>query len=413
MDIVHPICCGIDVHKKSLTACLLTCGASGRAVQEVRTFGTFSADLQRLVDWLQQAACPQVALESNGVYWKPVYNLLEQARIGVLLINPQHAKALHGRKTDRLDAGRLAELLRHGLLAASFIPPKDIRQLRELTRYRATLVRQRADECNRIQKLLENGNVKLASVATDVLGVSGRAMLSALATGQDNPEILAQMARGRLRQKIPALVEALRGQLSVTDRWLLGEHLGRVAELDAARERVDDRVREQTRPFEDQLKRLDEIPGVNRRIAEVIIAEIGVNMEQFASAGHLASWSGMCPGNHESAGKRHSGRRRWGNVWLRAVLAEAGWAAGRAHTKQSQLYAQYRRLVGRRGKKRACIAVGHSILRIAYDLLKTGKHYHDLGADYYEQRDRERRTERLLRQLRPLGVEVTVKDPAA
>jgi transposase len=413
VEVVHPLCCGLDVHKKSLTACLLRSGASGQALKEVRTFGTCTAELRRLADWLAAAGCQHVALESTGVYWKPVYNVLEQSCQEVLLINPQHVKALAGRKTDRLDAARLAGLLRLGELSGSFIPPKPIRELRELTRHRATLVRQRADECNRIQKLLENGNVKLASVASDVLGKSGRAMLAALAAGQDDPEVLAQMARGRLRQRIPQLVEALEGHLGATDRWLLGEHLGRVAELDAAIERVDEKVAEQSRPYEDELRRLDAIPGVNRRIAEVIVAEVGVDMERFGSDARLAAWAGMSPGNRETAGKRQSGRRGPGDVWLQAALVEAGWAAGHASKRKTRLYAQYRRLARRRGKKRACVAVGHSILRIAYRLLAGGQEYQDLGEDYYDRHDRERRKEGLLRQLRELGLEVTVKDAVA
>jgi transposase len=413
MNVVHPLCCGLDVHKKTVTACLLQQGASGQVNKTARRFGTFTADLQDLANWLGQAGCQHVAMESTGVYWKPVFNLLEKTCQQVLLCNAQHVKNVPGRKTDAKDSEWLASLLRHGLLRGSFIPPKEVRELRELTRYRATLVRQRADECNRIQKLLEGGNVKLASVATDVLGVSGRAMLQALASGQDDPQALAEMAKGRLRGKIPQLVEALRGQLSEAGRWLLGEHLGRVAELDAAIERVNDKAQEQGRPFDEAMRRLDQIPGVNRRIAEVIVAEIGVDMSRFGSAGRLASWAGMCPGNHESAGKRQSGRRRPGNVWLRAALGEAGWAASRAVNKGTHLYAQYQRVARRRGTKRAAVAVGHGILRIAYSQQAEPRPYQELGADYQQEKSKEQVKASLVRRLQQLGYKVTVEESAA
>jgi transposase len=412
LPVVLAICCGLDVHKKSITACLLKTGASGKAVPQLRTFGTTTAQLRLLADWLRQEGCQHVAMESTGVYWRPVHNLLEGVVAEVLLVNAQHIKNVPGRKTDRKDAAWIAELLRHGLLRGSFIPPKEIRELRALTRYRSTVVRRRADECNRIQKLLEQGNIKLASVASDVLGKSGTAMLQALAGGADDPEALADLAQGRLRGKIPALVEALQGLLSEQQRWLLGEQLRRVAELDEALARLDAKVAELCRPFEAQLDLLDQIPGVNRRIAQIIVAEIGVAMKAFASAGHLASWAGLCPGNHESAGKRQSGRTRRGCSWLRAALVEAGWAAGRCVKKQTYLAAQYQRLARRRGKKRACVAVGHSILRIAYELLAKPHDYHDLGPDYFERRSEQTVKDDLVRRLQNLGYKVTLDKPA-
>jgi transposase len=408
MNVVHEIACGIDVHKRSLTACLLSRGAPGKPVKQTRTFSTMTYDLENLVNWLTEAGCRHVAIESTGVFWRPVHNLLEAAGIDAVLVNAQHIKNVPGRKTDVKDAEWIADLLRHGLLRASFVPPAEIRDLRALTRYRTTLVRQRGDECNRIQKLLETCNIKLASVATDVLGVSGTSILQALCAGEDDPEALAKMAKGRLRPKIPLLIEALRGQFSPSRRWLLGEHLHRVAELDEAIGRVSERIAEQMRPFEWALASLEKIPGVSRRIAEILVAEIGVDMSQFPDAAHLASWAGMCPGQNESGGKRRSGRTRKGCSWLRAALIEAGWAAARH--RSCFLAARYHRVARRRGPKRACVAVGHSILEIAYHLLSSRKEYQDLGADYYESVDKERLKEGLIRRLRRLGCEVTVTD---
>jgi transposase len=405
------VCCGLDVHKKSVTACLLTTGASGETVKELRTFGTTTAQLEQLSAWLVQAGCQHVAMESTGVYWKPVHNILEKVCTTVLLVNAQHIKHVPGRKTDMKDAEWIAHLLRHGLLQGSFVPPPAIRELRELTRYRSTVVQQRAAECNRIQKLLEHGNIKLASVATDVLGVSGQAMLRALAAGADDPAGLAELAKGRLRAKIPELTEALRGVLSDSQRWLLGEQLHRIAEWDETIARLDAKIAELTRPFERVLLLLDQIPGVNRRIAEIIIAEIGVDMTRFPSGGHLASWAGMCPGQNESGGKKRPAKTRKGCSWLRAALIEAGWAAGRCKKKLTYLKTQYDRICRRRGKKRACVAVGHSILRIAYSLLAQPRDYHDLGPEYFERRSEEKLKENLVHRLRQLGYDVTVTKP--
>jgi transposase len=404
-------CCGLDVHKNFVTACLLTLGASGESAKELRTFKTTTAQLEQLAAWLQTAGCQHVAMESTGVYWKPVFNVLEKVCTQVLLVNAQHIKHVPGRKTDMKDAEWIATLLQCGLLQGSFIPPPEIRELRELTRYRSTVVRQRAAECNRIQKLLEHGNIKLASVATDVLGVSGQCMLRALASGADDPVALAELARGRLRRKIPELTEALRGVLSDSQRWLLSEQLRRVAEFDEAIARLDAQIGERCRPFEPLLAMLDQIPGVNRRVAQIIIAEIGVDMAHFPSAGHLAAWAGMCPGQNETGGKKRPAKTRKGCSWLRAALIEAGWAAGRCKKKLTYLKSQYDRICRRRGRKRACVAVGHSILRIAYSLLSDPRPYHDLGPEYFERRSDERLKDTLLRRLRSLGYEVTVTKP--
>jgi transposase len=362
--------------------------------------------LEKLVEWLAETGCRHVAIESTGVFWRPVHNLLEAAGIEVILVNAQHVKNVPGRKTDVKDAQWIAELLRHGLLRASFVPPPEIRDLRALTRYRSTLVHQRADECNRIQKLLETCNIKLAGVATDVLGVSSMSMLRALCAGQDDPKTLADMAKGRLRAKIPQLIEALRGQFSASLRWLLGEHLRRIAEFDEGIARVSEQIAGQMRPYESALSRLEKIPGVGRRVAEIIVAEIGVDMSKFPSHGHLSSWAGMCPGQNESGGKRRSGRTRKGCSWLRSALIEAGWAAARH--RSSYLAAQYHRVARRRGAKRACVAVGHSILTVAYHLLSSSNEYSDLGADFFERANKDRLKEGLLRRLRRLGYNVTV-----
>jgi transposase len=417
MDVLLPvvltICCGIDVHKKTLTACLLKTGASGEGIKEIRVFKTVTAQLQELATWLRQAGCRHVGIESTGVYWKPVFNILEQAGVAVVLVNAQHIKNVPGRKTDVKDAEWIATLLRVGLLRASFVPPAEIRELRDLTRYRTQVIRQRADECNRIQKLLENCNIKLASVASNVLGASGRDMLKALTEGVDSPAVLANLARGKLRDKIPQLEEALRGVMSETQRWLLREQLLKVSELDDGIARLDVKIAQLCLPFGQALALLDQIPGVDQRMAQVMVAEIGLDMSRFKSAAQLASWAGMCPGNHESAGKQHSGKMRKGNRWLRQALVEAAWAA--SHTKGTSLRATYDRLKGRRGAKRACLAVGPRILRMAYTLLSKGRPYEEEGLDYYRVPDKERVKEKLVKRLQKLGYAVTVEvaEPAA
>lgn len=406
LSVVLPVCCGIDVHKNTLTACLLTTGASGKPVQDVRTFRTVTAQLQELARWLLDAKCPTVALESTGVYWKPVFNVLEPAGLEVVLCNAQHVKNVPGRKTDVKDAQWLATLLRVGLLRSSFVPPKDIRELRDLTRYRTQVIRQRAQECNRIQKLLEDGNIKLAGVATDILGKSGRDMLDSLSKGVDDPKQLADLAHGKLRAKIPALEEALRGVLSETQRWLLREQLDKVAELDKAIGRLDSKIAELCLPFAKALAVLDQIPGVNARIAQVIVAEVGLDMSRFKTASNLASWAGMCPGNRQGAGKSQGGKTRKGNGWLRQALVEAAWAASRS--KGTSRSATYHRLAGRRGGKRACLAVGHRILRMVHNLLSNHRPYEEGGSDYYQPTDTDRLKDKLVQRLKKLGFAVTV-----
>jgi transposase len=413
MDILYPACAGLDVHKDTVVACVRRVEGRGKPWRETRTFGTMTSQLLELADWLAEQRVTHVAMESTGVYWKPIWNLLE-GLFQILLVNAQHLKQVPGRKTDVKDAEWIAELLQHGLLRGSFVPATPQRELRELTRQRRQLVGDRAAVTNRIQKVLEDANLKLGSVATDVLGVSGRDMLEALAAGEDDPEALAQRARGRLRAKIPALRLALQGRVTAHHRFLLRLLLDDVTHRDALIARVTERIGEVLPdPFVQAKERLVTIPGIDERAAENILAEIGTDMDQFPSAGHLASWAGMCSGNRQSAGKRQSGRTTKGDQWLRATLVQVAWAA--SHTKGTYLSSQYRRLVGRRGKKRALVALGHSILVIIYHLLKRQTTYRELGADYFDRLDTERLTRGLVRRLERLGHRVTLapREPAA
>jgi transposase len=366
MDIVYPCCAGLDVHKKTVVACIRRLGPFGQPDEPVRTFGTMTGDLLELADWLAAQGVVQVAMESTGVYWKPVFYLLEEL-FPVMLVNAQHIKQVPGRKTDVKDCQWIAQLLQHGLLRPSFVPPTEIRELRDLTRQRSQLVSERAAVANRIQKVLEDANIKLASVASEVLGVSGRAMIAALIGGESDPEKLAELARRRLRGKIPQLKQALRGRVSDHHRFMLRILMDHVRHLDQLIEQFSDRIDGVIRPFAQAVGRLVTIPGVNRRAAEVIVAEIGTDMARFPTAGHLSSWAGMCSGNHQSAGKRQSGRTTKGDRWLRQVLVQVAWAA--SHTKDTVLSATYHRWVKRMGKKRALVALGHKILVIIYELL--------------------------------------------
>lgn len=409
MDVVYERCCGLDIHKKTVVACLLVPGPDGQPVAQVRTFGTMTDDLLALAEWLAAAACTHVAMESTGVYWKPIYNLLEE-QFTLLLVNARHIKAVPGRKTDVKDAEWVADLLRHGLLRGSFVPDRAQRELQELTRYRTSLVQERAAEINRLQKTLEGANIKLGDVASDVVGVSGRRMLEALVAGEDDPVGLAELAQGRLRDKRPQLARALRGRMGTHQRFLLGQQLAHIAQLDASIAAVSAEIEERLRPFAAAQERLRTIPGVGTRTAEILLAEIGSDMRRFPTAGHLASWAGLCPGNDESAGKRRSGTTRKGTPWLRAALIEAARAAGRS--KGTYLGAQYHRLAARRGAKRAAVAVGHSILVSVYHLLRDQEDYHDLGGTYFDERDRQAVERRLVRRLEGLGHKV-ILEPAA
>jgi transposase len=402
MQIVYERCCGLDVHKKSVVACAIT--PEGK---EIKTFGTTTKEILALLDWITAKGCTHVAMESTGVYWKPIYNLLEQADITAFVVNARHIKAVPGRKTDVKDAEWIADLLRHGLLQGSYIPDRPQRELRELVRYRRSLLGERAREVQRIQKVLEGANIKLSSVATDILGVSGRSMLEAIVKGIEDPEILATMARGRMKKKHDQLVDSLQGLLNNHQRMMLDLQLRHIDSLDQAIARLDVEIEERMRPFERELALLDTIPGVGRQIAEQIIAEIGTDMSRFPSSAHLASWAGMAPGNNESAGKRKSGRTRKGNKSLRTTLTEAARAA--AHTKDTYLSAQYQRLVSRRGANRAAIAVGHSILVIVYHILKTGMPYRELGANYFDQWRKNAVVNNMVKRFNSLGFKVTIE----
>jgi transposase len=406
METIYRCCAGLEVHKMTVVACVRRVEPSGRVREEVRTFGTMTAELLLLSDWLAEAGVTHVAMESTGVYWRPIFNLLE-GHLEVLLVNPRHIKQVPGRKTDVKDCQWIAQLLQCGLLRGSFIPPKPIRELRDLTRQRSQPVAEKASVANRIQKVLEDANIKLAGVATDVLGVSGRAMIRALIAGQEDPEELAELARRRLRRKLPELRAALRGRASEPHRFLLRHLMSHLDALEGLIAELDLRIAAAMPPLAEAAERLKTIPGVEQRAAEGLIAEIGTDMERFPTSGHLASWAGMCPGNNESAGKHRSGRTAKGDRWLRQTLTQAAWAA--SHTRGTYLSAQYHRLAARRGKKRAVVALGHTLLVIVYHVLKDRATYQELGADYLDRLEPDRLTRQLVRRLEKLGHRVTLE----
>ena len=406
MQVVYPRCGGLDVHKRSVIACVMLTQPDGTVQRHTRTFGAMTADLLALADWLTRLGVTHVAIESTGVYWQPVYNVLEDDERVILLVNPQHFRMVPGRKTDVKDAEWLAELLRHGLLRPSFIPPAPVRQLRELTRYRKVLVQQRADEVNRVQKLLELANLKLAAVATDVLGASGRAMLAALLEGQDDPEALAELARGRLRAKLPALRQALAGRVQPHHRVLLAHQLAHIDYLEAAIADLQLAVEAHLSPFAEATELLQTIPGVGATAAGAIVAEIGDDMGRFPSSKHLASWAGVCPGNRQSGGKRLSGKTTKGNAWLRGMLGEVAWAAARS--KGTYFHALFQRVARRRGRQKAIVAVAHSLLRSIYYILRDRRPYQDLGPDHFDRLDAARLERHHFRRLEQLGFTVTL-----
>jgi transposase len=411
MQVVHERCCGLDVHKKTVTACVLITSEKGKAQKSVRTFRTVTEDLLALGDWLDSLGVTQVAMESTGVYWRPVFNVLEEGR-EVTLVNAQHIKAVPGRKTDVRDSEWIADLLRHGLLRASFIPPAPIRELRELTRYRKTLIRERSQEVNRLHKVLEGANIKLGSVVTDVLGVSARRMLDAMLGGERDPEVLADLARASLRGKLPELRLALEGRVGRHHLVLVERILAHIDFVEESIQRLQDEVDRCLEPMREAMELLQTIPGVGETAAATIVAEIGTDMSRFPSAKHLASWAGVCPGNYESAGRRKSGRPTEGDPWLKAVLGEVAWAIARSKTP-NYLTEQYRRLARRRGKYKAAVAVAHSVLVIAYHVLQDKRPYRDLGADYFDRLDTERIERHHVNRLKALGYEVELKPRAA
>lgn len=409
MDIVITRCAGLDVHKATVVATVRVPGEGGGRRVVTETFGTMTPDLIALREWLQAYGVTHVALESTGVYWKPVYYVLEDA-FELLLINMLELKRVPGRKTDVKDSEWLAQLLECGLLRSSFVPPPAIRELRDLTRYRVQQTRDRSQEVNRLQKVLEDAGVKVTSVLTDVMGVSGRAMVEALVAGTTDPRVLADLARGQLRKKLPALQRALVGRFRPVHAFLLKQILAKIDYLDEALEHLTAEIDRRVAPFASLLTALDTIPGIDRIGAISLLAETGGDMTRFPSAAHLCSWAGMCPGHEESAGKRRSGRTRKANRYLRSTLIQVGNAAARK--QHSALQARYRRVKMRHGHKKAVVATGHQILEIAYYVMRDGVTYHELGGDYFQRSDRERTVRRHVKQLEALGYRVTVQ-PAA
>lgn len=421
MEVVHECCAGLDVHKKSVFACVRKLEKGGKVTKQVRSFGTMTRDILKLAEWMAAEGVTHVAMESTGVFWKPIYNILE-GQFEILLCNAQHIKQVPGRKTDVKDCEWIAQLLQHGLLRGSFVPPRPLRELRDLTRHRAQLCGEKTRVANRVQKVLEDANIKLGSVASDVLGVSGRDMLRALVEGEEDAGALAELARRRLREKIPQLRVALEGRFTEHHRFMLRmllEHLNylekAIADFDARIEALMKAQQQQAEgedggtvlPFAQAVELLTEIPGINRCTAENIVAETGTDMGQFPTAGHLAKWAGMCPGNNQTGGKHKSTHTGKGNRWLRRALSQAAWAAGR--TKKTYLSAQFRRLASRRGKKRAVIAVGHTLLVIVFHMLKKGAHYQDLGAEHFDRLNPSRVTRYLVKRLESLGYKVQLQ----
>jgi transposase len=412
VEVLYQRCAALDIGKDEVVACTrMPADAGGGRRQEVRTYKTFTAGLEALADWLAAEGVTHVVMEATGSYWKPCWYVLEERGFQLLLVNARHVKILPGRKTDVGDAAWRCELLECGLLRGSFVPPAAIRELRDLTRYRKRLIQAHTAEAQRIHKTLEDASIRLGSVASDVLGVSGRAMLEALLAGERDPQVLADLARGKLRTKLPALREALRGRFSDHHALLLRLALEHVQQLERSITALDTAVDQVIAPFARARDHLDTITGVGKRAAECIIAEIGVDMAVFPTAAHLASWAGLCPGNNITGGKRRSGKTRKGDVWLVEVLVECAWAASRA--RDTYLAAQYWRLARRIGKKKAAIAVGHSILVIAWHLLDDDCDYAELGGDFFVLRDSDRARQRAVAQLQALGYHVTLQPAAA
>lgn len=410
MDTIYPHCAGLDVHKDSVWACVRHLSPDGQVRQEVRVFGTATRALLELSDWLASEGVTHVAMESTGVYWKPIWNVLEE-RFATMLVNARHIKNVPGRKSDCKDCQWIAQLLQYGLLKASFVPKRPQREFRDLTRQRVQLIQDKSRVANRVQKTLEDANIKLASVASDVLGASGRAMIQALIEGQMSPKQMAELARRRLREKIPQLQEALAGKLTDHHRFMLKQLMSQIEQLEGQIEDFDRRIEQVMSPLEQNaVQNLDQVPGIDQRAAQNIIAEIGCDMSRFASSAHLCSWAGMCPGINQSGGKRKSGKMNQGNRWLKRTLMQCAWAASR--TKNSYFQGQYRRLAGRRGKKRAAAAVAHSLLVVCYHLLRDGTEYQDLGPNHFDHLEQSQRTAPLVKRLEKLSFRVTLEKAA-
>jgi transposase len=410
MEILHPRCAGLDVHRDSVVACARVAGSDGVAI-EVRTFGTTTTELMALSEWLSGHGVTDVAMEATGVYWRPVWHVLDGS-FELVLANPMHVKNVPGRKTDVNDATWIAELLAHGLIRSSFVPPTPIHDLRALTRTRKQLVRERASHVQRIDKILQDANLKLGSVLTDIMGQSGRAILNAIVAGENDPQKLVLHVNKLVKASRTAIVEALRGKVTAHHRFLLKLHLGQADALHNAIDEVDREVGERLEPFRCAAERLTQIPGVSDIAAAAIVSEIGIDMSRFPTVGHLISWAGLCPQNHESAGKRLSTRLRKGAPWLKTLLVQSAWCAARANN--TYLKTQFLRLKARRGPRKAIMAVAASILTAVYYMLKNDADYIDLGVDHFTRADRTKTANRLIRKLGELGFQVTaVRDVAA
>ena len=406
MDVVHTHCAGLDVHKKSVVATVIVPETQGGWCKETQTFGTMTADLLTLSDWLQSHAVTHVAMESTGEYWRPVFNILE-GNFEVLLVNAQHMHQVPGRKTDVKDSEWLADLLRHGLVRGSFIPPEPQRNLRDLTRHRSNFVRERTNLINRMHKTLEGANIKLGAVASDVVGVSGRAILAALIEGEADAATMAELAKGRLRTKRTELTKALEGRVNAHHRFILTELLCQIDGVEETIEHFDEQIVEYCHPFEEVVAHLDTITGIGPDLAQALLAEIGTDMTRFGTAQRLSAWAGVAPGNHESGGKRRSTKTRQGNRRVKSLLVQAAWAASR--TKDTYLSALYHRLAGRRGKKKAIVAVAHAILVIVFHLIIRNEPYRELGGDYFDKQDPETTVKRLAKRIEKLGYQVTLQ----
>lgn len=418
MPVVNACCCGLDVHKDTVVACVRRVGSDGKAANQVRTFTTTTRGLLETGDWLAAEGVTWVAMESTGIFWKPVWNLLEGRAtrdgevISLMLVNARHVKNVPGRKTDVKDCQWIAQLLAAGLLSPSFVPDRPQRDLRDLTRQRVQLIQDKTRVANRLQKVLEDANIKLSSVASDVLGASGRDMLHALIEGKMTPVQMAELARRKMRVKIPQLIEALSGGVTEHHRFMLKTLLEQVEYIERQIESFDARIETVMTPLErEAVQKLDEIPGFDHRAAENVLAEIGTDMSRFPTSAHLASWAGMCPGNNESAGKRRSGRTNEGDKWLKRTLNQTAWAASRK--KKSYFQAQYHRLSKRRGPKRAITAIGHSQLCVIYEMIKRGTRFADLGGDYFETRNGDQVKAKLIARLQNMGYQVTLETKVA
>jgi transposase len=409
MDLQHARCAGLDVHAKTVVACLRIADGT-RVTYEHRTVSTTTSGLLELADWLAARGCTDAALESTGVYWKPVWHILE-GQFTLTLANAMHVRNVPGRKSDKSDAAWLADLLAFGLIRSSFVPPPPIQELRDLTRTRKQLVREVSRHTQRIQKTLEDANVKLTEAISDVRGASGRAILQALMAGETDPERLVELTRGRLKASRAQLVEVLRGRVTAHHRFMLRLHITQIQSLETALADLDAHIHEALAPFRPAVNRLTTMPGLSDTAAAVIVAELGTDMAIFPTAGHLVSWAGLCPRLDESAGKRRSTRTRPSAPWLKTTLVQTAWAATRK--KDSYFHAQFLRLKARRGPKKAILAVAASMLTAVYYMLRTGVDFHDLGADYFVARDKDHLATRLLRRLHDLGVEVEIKTQAA